>query len=339
MGHKLSGGALCCVGFLALQGCTMESGSAESSDEQGVGQISSAINPPCDPAVYDSCTAEDDDWSGTVHTAIFTCKFTNSSPAGSGSNVATTVCSVPEDYALAGGGAEVQGFAQPGALLTINYPATQQTWLAQSGDLAVSFPHRLRAFAVGLRITGLTGAQLRGLITLTTVTTPTGTASSGAALIPSGHVLLGGGVFAPSGQYVSHSFPISNASNAFWVGAFLNSVFPNPGSGTVRAISLPGCLPQLGPCTNPPSGVPFRLTSQAFLNSSTNGTGYRVASAGNSDLNAVMTAAGGATASTNPGRILTQVIPTQGGAVAVNKDHWFTDTAGVTAYGVALKRL
>lgn len=337
MGHKLSGGALCCVGFLALQGCTMESGSAESSDEQGVGQISSAINPPCDPAVYDSCTAEDDDWSGTVHTAIFACKFVDSLSAGSGSNAATAACPVPEGYAIAGGGAEVQGFNQPGALLTANLPASPAAWFARSQDLAVSYPHRLRAWAVGLRITGLTGTQLRNLITFTDVTTPVGTAPAGFAFIPSDHVLLGGGVVAPSGQYVTRSFP--SADTRFWVGHFGNSVFSNPGSGIVRAISLPNCLAQLGPCA-PPTGASFRLTSQMFgAGLSTSGTGYRIAAAANSDLNAVVTVAGGGTSSPGPGRFLTQVIPTTGGAVAVNKDHWFTDNAEAIAAGVSLKRL
>jgi hypothetical protein len=332
MNYTISGGAIFFTIAIALQGCALDTAEADSEIS---GQISSALTPPCDTTWYNSCTAEDDDWSGTVHTAIFVCKLQNST-LSRGSHTAAAACPVPDDYALVGGGAMIDGYVHPGALLTASYPLDKEYWYAASSDLQVQQAHTLRAYAVGLRISGLSGSQLRSIVTHSDLTTPSTQPTSGYAFIPGGHVLVGGGVVAPGGQFITNSFPISAA----WVASFTNSVYSKPGGGTIRAISLPNCLPQLGQCTNPPTGIQFRLASQTVANTFGNtGTGYQTAAFGLPDPNAVMTAVGGSTTSGNPGRFLTRLIPAPGGGVAVNKDHSFVDAGGVTAHGVSLKRL
>jgi hypothetical protein len=85
--------------------------------------------------------------------------------------------------------------APRGALLTASYPADDgSAWLASSKDHNVPQPHRLTAFAIGMRIDGVTRERLAGEL-LTVVRTRSGHAAHpfASARPPAGHTLIGGG--------------------------------------------------------------------------------------------------------------------------------------------------
>jgi hypothetical protein len=82
----------------------------------------------------------------------------------------TVSCAVDSDYVLVGGGAHTVTSA-PGALLTASYPDSGLTkWTASSKDHGEPHPHRLHVFAHGLKVKGLTAAELRANLKLQTRT-------------------------------------------------------------------------------------------------------------------------------------------------------------------------
>jgi hypothetical protein len=96
------------------------------------------------------------DSSGRVEARIWECA--NTTP--SDNNIVP--CAVDAGYVLVGGGAWANGTGY-GALLTASYPsdpAFLTTWEGRSKAQGVSDPHILKVYAIGLRLTGLTRAQL-----------------------------------------------------------------------------------------------------------------------------------------------------------------------------------
>ncbi|MFE7074235.1 hypothetical protein ACFU96_29515 [Streptomyces sp. NPDC057620] len=101
---------------------------------------------------------------------------------------------VDGDMVAIGGGARAVDSPQ-GALLTASYPADDGTaWLASSKDHNVPQPHRLTAFAIGMRIDGVSRDRLAGGL-LTVVRTRSAHAAHpfASARVPEGHTLIGGG--------------------------------------------------------------------------------------------------------------------------------------------------
>lgn len=329
MTWRLPGGSLCCVGLFALQGCMMEANDPVAAEEDAAGEIASAISPPCNLSVYDSCSGEDDGANGVIHTALFQCKYQSSLASGA-RQFAVAECAVPSGYVLVGGGADVEGMAPKGALLWISRAASTSTWQAASSDNTVSAAHRLRAYAIGLRIDNVSPGAIAAQIRLSPGTlSPSAGSSSAGDFIPDNHVLLSGGAYAPWGQYLTSSFPLTNGRA--WVAAFKDHGVPVIGQGISYAYSLPRC----------PSFLSFCLDSVILgPGSSTLGTGYRIATVSNSNAQAVVTGIGAAsTAASSSGRLLTHLMPNGTGAVVINKDHWWTDNGGVQAYAISLKRL
>jgi len=119
------------------------------------------------------------DWSGQVHVRVYL------GPWVYGQHNVTTV-SVDTDYVLVGGGAEIYGAGNPGALLTASNPDLNlTTWHASSKDHVNPYPHSLRAYAIGLRLDGVSSTDLRNYMVLVTQTsTPAHHPNAIAALPP-----------------------------------------------------------------------------------------------------------------------------------------------------------
>ncbi len=96
------------------------------------------------------------DSTGKVHISVTQCDWV---PA---SEHPFATCAVDSSkYVLVGGGAETEQTGA-GALLTGSYPCNQDhlTWCAESKDHKYVSSHRLRAYAVGMRIDGYTASSL-----------------------------------------------------------------------------------------------------------------------------------------------------------------------------------
>jgi hypothetical protein len=90
------------------------------------------------------------DASGRVHLRITIGAWSGYSSAP------TATVQVAPGYVLVGGGAEIDGQGNPGALLTASYPDPYlSVWTAKSKDHMHAWSHRIRAYAVGMRVDGL----------------------------------------------------------------------------------------------------------------------------------------------------------------------------------------
>ncbi|WP_328498074.1 hypothetical protein OHS59_39225 [Streptomyces sp. NBC_00414] len=101
---------------------------------------------------------------------------------------------VDSDMVAIGGGATAVN-SPHGALLTASYPADDgSAWLASSKDHNIPQPHRLTAFAIGMKIDGVSRERLAGEL-LTVVRTRSAHAAHpfASARVPAGHTLIGGG--------------------------------------------------------------------------------------------------------------------------------------------------
>ncbi|PSM38079.1 hypothetical protein C6Y14_39050 [Streptomyces dioscori] len=101
---------------------------------------------------------------------------------------------VDGDMVAIGGGATAVDAPQ-GALLTASYPADDgSAWLASSKDHNIPQPHRLTAFAIGMRIDGVSRDRLAGeLLTVVRNRSRHAAHPFASARVPEGHTLIGGG--------------------------------------------------------------------------------------------------------------------------------------------------
>lgn len=261
----------------------------------------------------ESFTADFTDASGRVQVRIKTCPWSQPSRR----NVAT--CSVDSEFALVGGGAEVEGNGAPGALLDSSYPnSTLSTWTASSKDHSSAYDHRLRAFAIGLKLSGVSVTTLRRNLTRVVASSASDVqVPIAAAEVPPGYTLISGGAMAHwdvSGLLLTKSYP--EAGLVRW-----NAEAKAHGSselGTVDAIAvgIRNPFPDFGDLdvridaasTDATGGYG---TAQVFLES-----GY------------VASGIGGRADWPASGRLLTDVLPIasmpnfeQAGAIARSNDH------------------
>lgn len=156
-----------------------------------------------------SCTSpacrEFTDTTGTIKVRVRYCGWV-SATGTNGQQTATAFCGVDTDagYALVGGGAEIEGAGNPGALLKESRPdpffgTTYSRWRAQSSQYTASATtpsHRVRAYSIGLRFVGMTRADLQmNLIwdEFTSEISDHHLTASPLYPLPPGRVLLGGG--------------------------------------------------------------------------------------------------------------------------------------------------
>ena len=129
--------------------------------------------------------------SGALETKVWSC---NNWPAEAHPVVR---CTVDADYVLVGGGAWATQ-AGPGAFLTASYPFdpnTLRTWEGRSKDHAVSEPHVLIVYAIGLKISGVSRNTLLGHMSVNQMTSapsavPVAAAASSEDISLSGGALV-----------------------------------------------------------------------------------------------------------------------------------------------------
>ncbi len=249
------------------------------------------------------------DSTGRIFIRVKTCDWSPSSqhPAA--------VCTVDPGYVLVGGGAEVEGQANGGGLLTKSFPINKATWFASSKDHVSAWSHRIRAYAVGMQLFGLSSTTLSNLVTINSATSGASHAPSVSVAIPAFNVLLSGGAASNAsgeGQLLTGSFPATDTS---WTASAKDHQRSDVATVSAFAMSIPICL------NNQWTNCLFTTINSA---STSVPTGYGLATV-NTPAGFAPVGVGGRARWSTSGRLLTDIFPTNSvggkGATAFSKDH------------------
>jgi Zn-dependent metalloprotease len=145
---------------------------------------------------------------------------------------------IPDDtYTLIGGG--VEGAEGPvGHLITMSRPAGKH-WVVSTKDHLQADPHRIRAWAIGLRVVGMANYQLAGSMQITSATTSAAVPHPEAtALVPFGYHLIGGGFKVNWSGMGNMAFESAPAGITGWRARSKDHVVSSPGTITSFAISI-----------------------------------------------------------------------------------------------------
>lgn len=266
---------------------------------------------------------EQTDASGKVTIAVF--ERTSGVLSGHNANFAV---SVPADYVVIGGGGEGKG-APVGNLLTASYPnADLSAWLVSTKDHIDPDPVRVRAWAIGLRVQGLSAAQLRAQIFTSNATSNYAAHPDATASLPAGYVLLGGGFranWSGVGSLGTASAPV--AANG-WRARAKDHGQSSPATVTAYAIGLPASIAGIGSFE---SAIASSLSGYAAHPSTSAGTlsGYALSGCG-----AFVNWSGA-------GNLLWKIKPVGTGATSgcevASKDHRTSSPASIYGYAIGLR--
>lgn len=268
------------------------------------------------------------DVSGKVSVRIKTCPWT---PLPE--QYPTATCQIESDYVLVGGGAEIDGEGVPGALITGSYPdADLTTWTAESKDHEIEFRHRLRAYAIGLKLESVSPNELRQHLRVATQLSSSSNHPVAAAVLPPGYKLIGGGAKAhweTSGLLLTESYPNGSA----WVAAAKDHNYAE--IGTVESYAIGITDAEIGDFGQVGVSVISAITQSE--------TGYGGASVA-VPSGWALTSVGGIADYDANGRLLSDLVPfvdpnspTQPGAWVTSKDHTVPDSGYTFGYSVAIR--
>lgn len=254
-----------------------------------------------------------------------------------------TEIGIDTDFVLVGGGAMISQWGnpnellgQPGALLTKSYPNSNfTTWHAASKDHGTAYPHYLRAYAIGLRLSGVSSVQLRSYMIMVQQTSSSGHHVTAVASVPPGYLLLGGGARANGtpqrGLLLTASYPYSFHE---WIASAKDHHFSEIGTVDVFAIGIQQNIPGFG-----------ALNATQNYNSTSVTTGYGVASV-QAPTGWVVSSVGGRAQYSGPGRMLTDLFPywepsvNRLGTKVISKDHLgpYYTPGDTVAYTVSIQK-
>jgi hypothetical protein len=162
-----------------LGGC----GAAPDAGQETVGETEEAVTATYMPAMTDD--------SGKVTTQVKICGYSAAASQPGAS------CTVDSGWVAVGGGADIDIAANlpSGIGFTESRPDTNKTtWRVASSDGNGYYPHRIRAYVIQMKVTGLSQSKLAGYINITSKTSSTASTSvSATATAPSGYTVIGGG--------------------------------------------------------------------------------------------------------------------------------------------------
>jgi len=322
------------IGLVALVsfaggGCALQPGAAsgetsstEDGSEASVKTTGEAVTVSCNSSIYSSCS-QNTDSTGTIITRVYQCKFVG--PA----ELNTAECPVEAGFVLVGGGGEIEGDTPlPGALLTASFPENAindgnhvgTTWLARSKDHLVAFSHRLRAYAIGLQLQGVSAASLNSQIFYRVVESAGSSHAPTATAVDtrSGDIIIGGGaeaVYHSAGQLLTGSF----STGTGWTASSKDHGISDLGQVEAFVLGLPPC----------PTGYTRGcLHATSVANGAMVGPGYAThllfLSSG------IGTSIGAQTTFNGFGRMVSSLFPivsaSQNGVTLISKDHQVEDT-------------
>jgi hypothetical protein len=236
---------------------------------------------------------------------------------------------VPSDYVVIGGGGEGSQSPQ-GNLLTASYPSADLTsWLVSTKDHMVSDPVNVRGWAIGLKISGLSAAQLRTYVIVSSATSANVAHPDITASLPPGYVLLGGGIkvnWTGSGNLATASAPSGVMS---WRARSKDHMLSSPATVDAYVIGLSSYIPGIG-----------NFDSSINVASSDIAAHPQVSVA--TDYGYVLSGCGAYSNWAGAGSLLWQIkpmslAPSQSGCELGAKDHVVSDWTWVDGYSIGLR--
>jgi hypothetical protein len=218
------------------------------------------------------------DWSGLIHFQVFSAYSDKVS-------IPNVEVAVPEDYVLVGGGAEVTQTSGYGAFLTKSRPDEGlTTWYAKSKDHIESDPHVLYAYAIGMKIDGVTPDYLRSKMQVFQNTSSPMNHPNTYKTIPGNYLLIGGGAWdnyendgGPGNMLVS-SYPSSSNT---WTVDGKDHRRADPSAITAYAIGIQNIsFPNVGYLQVNYSQSPQYVTSGECVRSTSVPTGWALTCSG-----------------------------------------------------------
>lgn len=240
---------------------------------------------------------------------------------------------VPPDMVVIGGGGEATNVPN-GALLTASYPNEELSeWRVSSKDHMFANPHNLRAYAIGLKIEGMTRDQIlsQHLVRVFRATSDFEHHPQVYAAVEGDYVLIGGGFnvnwrdFNPNGgNLATASFP----SNSFaWTSRSKDHGVPSKAVLTSYAIGIR---------RNTPVGRIDVNIAQVTSGSASHPTSTAAVADG-----FAISGVGAEARWQSQGQLLWKLRPTAEAAYqdvhAASKDHGFAEPGTITAYAIGIK--
>ena len=264
------------------------------------------------------------DWSGDVEIAIWS---SDSSPSAHPSAVAT----VHPDYVCVGGGVQTLD-TEYGGLLTKSYPLPgYSSWQGQSKDHGTgsSDIHKVRVYAIGLKLNGISASELKQYVTTSTMTSGTANHPNVTSQLPLTHHIIGGGAqvnWSGFGNLLTASYPSGPQS---WYAKSKDQETADRCTITAYAIGLETCIPGFGE-------LDFTISNSQgpTVSYGTSGGGL------SAETGRVITCPGAYDDTWDWGRLLTNCYPEGANSVyASSKDHNSRADAGyVTIYSIQIQR-
>lgn len=297
------------LGIALLAGCTEASAPAEGEADQALSE-------------------DFTDASGTVTIRVRQCA------ASAYLHAPTASCGVDSDFVLVGGGAEVIGEENPGALLTASYPDLGLTsWTASSKDDRISYLNSVRPYSIGLRLAGVSASTLRSNMRVVMAHSAPAEHPAVSAALPAGFVLIGGGAkanWSGEGQMLTSTYPIDSTH---WFAASKDHLAAEVGTVDSYAIGITtGTIPGFGSSLDVMTNVAYFYQSSGYGTAAIAEPGGWVGSS-----------IGGDARYTSWGRMLTDLIPfvdgaSVEGALVRSKDQVAYDGGYTFAYLLSVRR-
>ncbi len=266
---------------------------------------------------------EQTDLSGKITIAV----FERVSPTTSGHNTDFAIA-VPDDYVVIGGGGEGKGAPQ-GNLLTASYPNAGLTaWLVSTKDHIKADPVQVRGWAIGLKIAGLTPAQVRANLSVNTATSAFASHPDVTAVIPAGQVLVGGGIrvnWSGAGNLATASAPWGNG----WRVRSKDHQQSSPATATAYAIGINSSIAGVGTISN-------------IVNAGTSGLASYPAFTQSLSSGYALTGCGAFVNWSGAGNLLWRIKPIspaagQTACTVASKDHETISAASINGYSIGLQ--
>jgi hypothetical protein len=284
---------------------------------------------PADPAQVQNAVVTSlgiwNDCSNTVHTQAWQCDW---SPVAAHPHAE---CQIPDaSYVLVGGGAEISDAGNPaaaGGLLTASYPSSDlTTWLADSKDHVFQSLHKLRAYAIGLKLDGVSAPSLSSQMLLKADTSIPAQHPEVSTPVPIGFLMVGGGAktnYSGAGQLLTESYPLDATT---WHARSKDHSFSDEGTVSSYAIAVPTC----------PAGFNGCLRVQRSSSSVTAAQGYV---SKQQTVGQAVSSVGGRSTYNGAGRLLVNLaVMSAGGVAASSKDHEWLDSGTLEAHAMGVMR-
>jgi len=276
-------------------------------------------------SILKSATSNDEysDWSGQVHIKVF-----SGTTAPQAQQYDNWYGNVSDDYVCIGGGAWT-GATDAGAFLVDSRPKTDFSgWLVSSKDHLESDPHYLNIFAIGLKIDGVSKADLKSRLKIFTNTSSEAHHPSTYVYIPSGYNLIGGGAditYDGYGCLLVHSYPDFFAGR--WCVKGKDHEKSDPSVITAYAIGIEkGAIPGFGELEFSCSYNNSYVSAYAdnIVNLTTSGW--------------VLSCPGGLATFSDEGRMITSLSPYNNQSGVGTKDHHGKDSGYTYAFSIMIRK-